>query len=91
VLEYVEVSASQNAVFVGFLLIATEFVALYVFNVWEEWISVILGAWLAASPWVLGVAWVPMVNFVIVGVLVLALALYEIWDERRHTAIRRGQ
>lgn len=91
VLEYVEVSASQNAVFVGFLLIATEFVALYVFNVWEEWISVILGAWLVVSPWVLGVGLVPTVNFVIVGLLVLALALYEIWDERRHTAIRRGQ
>jgi hypothetical protein len=34
----------------------------------------------------LGVASVPTVNFVIVGLLVLALALYEIWDERRHTA-----
>jgi hypothetical protein len=74
------------AVLVGFLLIATEFVALYVFSVWEEWINVILGAWLVVSPWVLGVALVPTVNFVIVGLLVLALALYEIWDERRHTA-----
>ena len=86
VLEYGETAASQNAVFVGFLLIATEFTALYVFSVWEEWISVMLGAWLVVSPWVLGVALVPTVNFVIVGLLVLALALYEIWDERRHTA-----
>ncbi len=59
---------------------------MYAFRVWEEWISVILGAWLVVSPWVLGVAVVPTVNFVIVGLLVLALALYEIWDERRHTA-----
>jgi len=86
VLEYGEMTATQNAVLVGFLLIATEFVTLSVFRVWEEWISVILGAWLVVSPWVLGVALVPTVNFVIVGLLVLALALYEIWDERRHTA-----
>ena len=86
VLEYGEMAASQNAVFVGLLLIATEFVALSAFSIWEEWINVILGAWLVVSPWVLGVALVPTVNFVIVGLLVLALALYEIWDERRHTA-----
>jgi hypothetical protein len=54
------------------------------FVVWEEWFNVILGAWLVISPWVLGAALVPMVNFVTVGLLVLALALYEIWDERRH-------
>jgi hypothetical protein len=86
VLEYGEMAANQNAVFVGFLLIATEFVALSAFSVWEEWINVILGAWLVVSPWILGVALVPTVNFVIVGLLVLALALYEIWYERRHTA-----
>jgi hypothetical protein len=86
VLEYGEMTATQNAVLVGFLLIATEFVTLSVFRVWEEWISVILGAWLVVSPWVLGAALVPTVNFVIVGLLVLALALYEIWDERRHSA-----
>ncbi len=87
VLEYGEITASQNAALVGFLLIAIEFVVLSVaFRAWEEWISVVLGAWLVVSPWVLGAAWVPTVNFVIVGLLVLALALYEIWDERWHSA-----
>ena len=86
VLDYGEMTATQNAVVVGFLLIATEFVTLSMFRVWEEWINVILGAWLVVSPWVLGAALVPTVNFVIVGLLVLALALYEIWDERRHSA-----
>jgi hypothetical protein len=28
----------------------------------------------------------PMANFVIVGLVVLLLALYEIWDVRRHSA-----
>lgn len=86
VLDYSEMTATQNAVVVGFLLIVTEFVTLSIFRVWEEWINVILGAWLVVSPWVLGAALVPTVNFVIVGLLVLALALYEIWDERRHSA-----
>ena len=91
VLEYGEITASRIAVFVGFLLIATEFTALYLFSIWEEWISVTLGAWLVVSPWVLGVALVPTVNFVVVGLLVLALALYEIWDERRAKAMRIGK
>jgi hypothetical protein len=86
VLQYGEMTAAQNAVLVGFLLIAIEFVEFSAFRVWEEWINVILGAWLVASAWVLGVALMPTVNFVIVGLLVLALALYEIWDERRHSA-----
>jgi len=92
VLQYRETTAAQSAFLVGFLLIVTELIALFAFLelfaflVWEEWFSVILGAWLVISPWVLGAAFVPTVNFVIVGVLVLALAFYVIWDERRHSA-----
>jgi hypothetical protein len=81
-----EMIVTQNAVLVGFLLIVTETATLVSFRVWEEWISVVLGAWLVVSPWVLGItALVPMANFVIVGLVVLALALYEIWDAHRHS------
>src|SRR5262249_451740 len=74
-----ESRAMENAVAVGALIIVVEIVELSVFRDWEEWINVVLGAWLAVSPWVLGIAssaarW----NFVIVGALVVALALYEI-------------
>lgn len=86
VLQYREMPVAQNAFLVGFLLIATELIALAAFVVWEEWFSVILGGWLVISPWVLGAAFVPAVNFVTVGLLVLALALNEIRDERRHLA-----
>jgi hypothetical protein len=72
-------TATRNAVIVGFLIILTEVVELSVFRDWEEWINVVLGAWLLISPWVLGVAQPSATaNFVIVGFLVLALALYEI-------------
>ncbi len=71
--------AVENALAVGALIIVAEIVELSTFRDWEEWINVALGVWLAASPWVLGIAsaaarW----NFVIVGALVVALALYEL-------------
>jgi len=84
VLRYGEMGAAQNAFLVGVLLIVIEAVELTVFRPWEEWINVILGAWLVISPWVLGATLIATTNLVVVGFLVLALALYEIWDERRH-------
>jgi SPW repeat-containing protein len=70
--------ATRNAVTVGFLIVAAEALTLSAFRVWEEWINVALGAWLLVSSWILGIASAPAkVNFVIVGLLVTALALYE--------------
>jgi len=80
-----DMAATQNAFLVGLLLVITEIVTLTAFRVWEEWINVVIGAWLIVSPWVLGIATlVPATNFVVIGFLVLALALYEIWDVRHH-------
>jgi hypothetical protein len=78
-----EPRALQNALIVGALIIIAEVVELSIFRDWEEWINVVLGGWLAVSPWVLGLAsnaarW----NFVIVGVLVLALAIHELRQMR---------
>jgi hypothetical protein len=84
VLEYGERAASQNAFLIGVLLVVIAFVEITVFRPWEEWINVILGAWLLVSPWVLGASLPATTNLVVVGALVLGLALYEIWDERRH-------
>ncbi len=71
--------ARYNALAVGGLIIVAEIVELSIFRHWEEWINVVLGVWLAVSPWALGLQsaaarW----NFLIVGVLVVALALYEL-------------
>ena len=74
--------ATRNAVTVGFLIVAAEALTLSAFRLWEEWINVALGAWLLVSPWILGVGNAPAkVNFVIVGVLVAALALYQVWGD----------
>jgi hypothetical protein len=75
-----ETPAMRNAVVVGTLVIVIEVVELTIFRGWEEWINVALGAWLVASAWLLSIA-TPLAraNFVIVGLLVIALALYELW------------
>jgi SPW repeat-containing protein len=72
--------ATRNAVTVGFLVVAAEALTLSMFQVWEEWINVALGVWLVISPWVLGVASAAaMATFVITGLLIAGLALYEVW------------
>jgi len=79
--------AMQNALAIGVLLVVTQVVTLLAFRTWEEWGNVALGAWLVISPWALGiVSPTSQANFVIVGALVLALSLYELWDVRRHPA-----
>jgi hypothetical protein len=78
-----ETTATRNAVTVGFLIVAAEALTLSVFRVWEEWINVALGAWLLVSPWALGIgSATAKADFVIVGLLVAALALYQVGRER---------
>lgn len=76
--------ATRNAVIVGCLIVLTEAVTLSVFRIWEEWINVALGAWLVISPWALPVTdSSAKANFVIVGILIMGLALYEVWEVSR--------
>lgn len=79
--------ATQTAVISGFLIILAELVTLSVYRAWEEWVSVILGVWLMICSWVLGVSSSAVrTNFVAVGLLVIALAFYEILDARRQSS-----
>jgi hypothetical protein len=77
--------ATRNAVLLGGLIILAELVELSIFRGWEEWVNVALGAWLMASTWVLGIATpAAKINFVLVGVLVVALALYGLRQSREN-------
>jgi uncharacterized membrane protein YkgB len=82
-------TATRAAVISGLLLILTELVTLSAFSLAEEWINVALGVWLLAAPWILAIS-VPTAtaNFVVVGLLVLALAAYEIWQGARSGSAR---
>lgn len=84
-----ETRAVENAVAVGALILVAEVVELSIFRDWEEWINVAVGAWLVVSPWVLGIVSVAARwNFVVIGVLVLGLALYELRETGREGSSR---
>jgi hypothetical protein len=91
---HLDESATRNAVIVGCLVVFFEVVTLSWFQVWEEWINVALGAWLVISPWALEIkSTVATVNFVVVGALIAALALYEVREverQRREAGLGRA-
>ena len=73
-----EPTATTAAVLTGFILICLEVVTISAFRLCEEWVNV-LGAWLVAAPWILRLSsMTATINFVIMGLLVAALALYEL-------------
>lgn len=85
-----DATAAYNAYVVGFLIIVAEVFTFSSIAVLEDIIDMVLGGWLVASPWVLGLTNRQEIsNFVIMGAFVLALACYEFWqgysDARRRT------
>src|SRR5262249_24260905 len=84
-------AASQTAVMSGIVIAAISIAALAVFTVWEEWLNLIMGVWVLASPWVLDfVGTTAMHVHIVIGVIVAVLAALEIWllyqRPPRHTA-----
>lgn len=73
-------AAMWNLYIVGIVIAALAAVALFAFQVWEEWTNLALGAWLFASPWVLGFSSSALLmwNAVIAGTLVVVLAGWAI-------------
>jgi hypothetical protein len=62
--------------------------AMVAFSDWEEWVNLLLGIWLIASPWVLGFAHTSAMHFSIgVGAAVTFLAALDLW--LRHEAAER--
>ena len=84
--------ALWNAVVVGVIIAVLALAALIEFREWEEWAGMVLGVWLVVSPWVLGFAATGAVvetgavaatwNFIVVGLLTIALAAWSLWAER---------
>ena len=80
-------TALGNAIVVGALIALTGLAALVNFRQWEEWLSIVIGLWLIASPWVLGFAMAAAAtwNFVILGVVTAALAAWSLHDHTSGT------
>jgi hypothetical protein len=81
-----ETVPTWNAWIVGLMLGILATAAISAFAEWEEWLNLVLGLWLIASPWLLGFAsnvnamWTNMV----LGLLVAAVSLWAVWDNRHH-------
>ena len=78
-----ETMPSWNAWLVGGLLGALAVAEISVFAEWEEWVGLVLGCWLVASPWLLGFATNvnAMWTDVVLGLLVAAASLWSVWQQ----------
>lgn len=64
----------------GAAIAAISIAAMIAFSDWEEWVNLLLGAWLMISPWVLGFVHTSAMHVSIaIGALVVFIAALELW------------
>jgi hypothetical protein len=80
----------QTASIVGIIIAVLSIAALAAFAVWEEWLNLIAGLALIVSPWLLGFQDSDAMTIdVAIGVVVAALAAFEVWATRYHNSPHR--
>jgi hypothetical protein len=73
-------TARADAWLTGIVIAVLSSAALVLFAEWEEWIVLACGAWIVASPWLLGFPHtLAMHLFIGIGVVVMYLAGLELW------------
>jgi SPW repeat len=73
-------TARADAWLSGIIIASLSCAALLLFAEWEEWIVLVCGAWVVASPWLLGFPHtVAMRLDVGIGIVVMYLAGLELW------------
>jgi hypothetical protein len=84
--------AMYHGLVVGIALVATALGAMLLPRAWEEWTELVLGLWLAVSPWLLGFSGSASAtnNAVASGVLVVALALWVLFTDQDFLAASDG-
>jgi SPW repeat len=69
-----------NAWVSGAVIVMLSAEAILLFTEWEEWIVLACGAWLVASPWLLGFVHTAAMRVDVgIGLLVMYLAALELW------------
>ncbi len=79
-----EVLTIWNFAVCGAVAVSLGVLAMTSFQLWHEWLAAVMGVWLIASPWALGVNSQPIVlwNSILSGaLLVLASSLVMVGDE----------
>ncbi|HUH48537.1 MAG TPA: SPW repeat protein [Mycoplana sp.] len=79
-----DATPSWNAWIAGIVLGAFAIMTLSAFAEWEEWVNVVVGLWLIASPWLLGFManTNAMWTHVILGICTAAVSAWAVWDYR---------
>lgn len=81
-----EVAASWNAWLSGAAIAVLAIAALAIFAEWEEWLNLVVGVWVAVSPWLLGFSAhaTAMRVHLVIGVIVALVAAARLWFERQN-------
>ena len=70
----------QTASIIGLLIAVLSIAALAAFAVWEEWLNLVAGLWLIATPWLFSFEDSKAITVeVLIGTAVAALAAFEVW------------
>ena len=79
--------ASRNAWIMGAVIGVASVLALVLFTEWEEWTNLLLGLWVAISPWALSfhllISETALRTYVALGLAVAVLAAVELWVVHR--------
>ena len=80
-------SAAWNAWVVAIAIAVVAIAAITAFAVWEEWINLLLGLWLIASPWALNFSADarPMWVHVVLGIIAAVMAAWALWSNQHGT------
>ncbi|MCD9148772.1 SPW repeat protein [Pseudophaeobacter flagellatus] len=72
-----------NFVLSGVAAIILGAAALFYFRKWEEWLDIVLGVWLVASPWIVGFTYSQMAMWIAIacGVVIAAMGIWRTVEE----------
>ena len=86
-----DLMAARTAWVGGIVIAVMAIAALVQFAEWEEWVTLVVGLAVAASPWVLGFAAVhyALAVCVVLGLIVALASITEIWAVHHPAAIAR--
>ena len=73
-------TARVDAWLSGIVIALLALAALVLFAEWEEWIVLVCGAWVVASPWLLGFPHTTAMRVDVgIGIVVMYMAALELW------------
>jgi hypothetical protein len=86
-----DLTAARTSWVGGVVIAVMAIAALVQFAEWEEWVTLVVGLAVAASPWVLGFAALhhALAACVVLGLIVALASITEIWSAHHPAAIAR--